>query len=300
MTLPLLGVYLYFLRLAIDRKNIADPNYPRYAEDRIHLTDMLVLFSSLAVYLLWFVAKRRNVEYEAKIWDLDSGFCGNVAAFIKNSFMANNNYGRVAYDPERVANHPACNYEAQKGRELTGTVTKKVRVYYCYPRERVSLLILPDRPRSGQPKIDIEADWASFSNHVGLTSEIGDSKRNESLQHAAIVLIPDQSEHAQVAVPVLVPAVLVLRTDELGVAPEFGDGAAVRVVEGRGRRERISERVLVGVFGKPVHSVVLYQDKFEGHGPGALRSDPLRLKPKSLEPTFLRLHQCARVVPVTS
>mmetsp|Transcript_18895 Transcript_18895/g.40886 ORF Transcript_18895/g.40886 Transcript_18895/m.40886 type:complete len:161 (-) Transcript_18895:783-1265(-) len=69
MTLPLLCVYLYFLYLAIDRVNIANPNDPRYTDDRIRLMDILytylatlVLFSSLVVYLLWFVNKRRKLS----------------------------------------------------------------------------------------------------------------------------------------------------------------------------------------------------------------------------------------------
>ncbi len=68
MTLPLLAVYLYFLFLAVDRHNIANPDNPCYASDRIHLTKMvhtylatLVLFSILVAYLLWFVSKRQKL-----------------------------------------------------------------------------------------------------------------------------------------------------------------------------------------------------------------------------------------------
>jgi len=75
------------------------------------------------------------------------------------------------YDLERVANHPSCDYEERKGRHLSGIITKKIRVYYRYPREQVSILVLPGYPYSGQPKIDMEADWASFSSNVGLPSE---------------------------------------------------------------------------------------------------------------------------------
>jgi len=82
-----------------------------------------------------------------------------------------NNYGKVTYDLQRVANHPACNYEHRKHKSLNGIITKKVRVYYRYPREQVSILVLPEYPYSGQPKIDMEADWASFSSHVGLHSD---------------------------------------------------------------------------------------------------------------------------------
>ncbi|KAL7538027.1 hypothetical protein ACHAWF_005969, partial [Thalassiosira exigua] len=195
MTLPLLGVYLYFLWLAIDRPNIANPNDPRYADDRIRLTDVLwtylatlTLFASLAVYLMWFVGKRRrlskryesegivilgNVEYHEHVHD-PSGFKGclhSLKRFLLNGCHLQNNYGTAVYNLEDVARHPSCDWEERKRKELKGTIRKRVRVYYRYPRERVSLLVLPSRPKSGQPKADMEADWASFVEHVGLPTE---------------------------------------------------------------------------------------------------------------------------------
>lgn len=193
MTLPLLCVYSYFLYLAIDRPNIADPAHPDYTKDRIRLMDILytylatlVLFSSLVVYLLWFVNKRRklslkyereaivilgNVDYNESHFSSGSNSCTNFLGWLANGFTLRNNYGKLTYNLERVANHPACNYEHRKGKSLVGTITKKVRVYYRYPREQVSILVLPEYPYSGQPKTDMEADWASFSTGVGLPSE---------------------------------------------------------------------------------------------------------------------------------
>jgi hypothetical protein len=66
-----------------------------------------------------------------------------------------------------VARHPACNVEERTMAKLAGSIKKKVRVYYRYPREQISILVLPQYPYSGQPKIDLEADWASFSERVG-------------------------------------------------------------------------------------------------------------------------------------
>mmetsp|Transcript_30603 Transcript_30603/g.56112 ORF Transcript_30603/g.56112 Transcript_30603/m.56112 type:complete len:366 (+) Transcript_30603:172-1269(+) len=201
MTLPLLAVYLYFLYLAITRPTIADPDNPQYTDDRIRLTDILytylatlVLFSSLVVYLLWFVNKRRrlskryekeaivilgNVEYNDSHWGSEDGtgsgsggnFCTKLYRWMIHGCTLRNNYGEVTYNLERVANHPACNYEHRKQKSLNGIITKKVRVYYRYPREQVSILVLPEYPYSGQPKIDMEADWASFSSSVGLRSD---------------------------------------------------------------------------------------------------------------------------------
>lgn len=206
MTVPLFCVYLYFLWLAIDRPNFANPNDPRYAEDRIRLMEILytylatlVLFATLVFYLVWFVSKRRklskryeteaitilgNVEYNESYYaNRDDrhkvlNFITNTMTFVANGFTLRNNYGRVVYDLERVANHPACNYEERKGKQLTGVITKRVRVYYRYPREQVSILVIPEYPYSGQPKVDMEADWASFVKNAGLPSE-GDANLNE-------------------------------------------------------------------------------------------------------------------------
>ena len=202
MTLPLLCVYLYFLYLAIDRPNIANPNDPRYIYDRIKLMDIqltylitLILCVSFIMYMLWFVRKRRqlskryeseaitilgNVEYNEKYYmsgNAEEGTCKscfyNVWQWFANGFTLRNNYGRVVYDLERVANHPACNYEDKKrGKKLCGTISKKIRVYYRYPREQISILVLPNYPYSGQPKIDMEADWASFAyTNAGVPNE---------------------------------------------------------------------------------------------------------------------------------
>lgn len=214
MTLPLLGVYLYFLYLAYDRPNIANPNNPKYALDRIRLMDILLTylvtlipFSTLIVYMLWFVNQRHalskryeneaisilgNVHYNENYYIDETineawreTFTGQVKhtsaklwAWLANGLTLRNNYGYVEYDLSRVANHPACNYEdrpknKRKNKLLVGTITKKVRVYHRYPREQVSILVLPDYPYSGQPKIDMEADWASFAKYVGLSSSSG-------------------------------------------------------------------------------------------------------------------------------
>ena len=195
MTLPLLGVYLYFLWLAIDRPNIANPNDPRYADDRIRLMDILytylatlILFCSLVVYLLWFVNKRRklskryetqaitilgNVEYDESLYNNAENrhWFKNFLAWLANGFTLRQNYGKVVYDLEKVAHHPACDWEERRKRQLSGIITKKIRVYYRYPREQVSILVLPKYPYSGQPKIDMEADWASFAKTAALTGE---------------------------------------------------------------------------------------------------------------------------------
>ena len=189
MTLPLLGVYLYFLYLVITRPSLVEKNNT-YMEDRIRLTDILytymstlVLFASLIVYLLWFVKKRRklskryesegivvlgNVEFR-EIYEGEN-YVTTCLEWMTNCFRRND-YGYVIYDLEKVARHPACNVEERKAAQLAGTIKKKVRVYYRYPREQVSIMVLPMHPYSGQPKIDLEADWASFSETLGCPGD---------------------------------------------------------------------------------------------------------------------------------
>lgn len=221
MTVPLLCVYLYFLFLAYERPSIANPDNPRYADDRIRLMDILYtflatlsLFSCLAVYMLWFVPKRRglstryetdgiivlgDVDYTESYYDRNKivadtdgggGMAGRAMRAVRNSclqlrgwasngFALRNNYAHVVYDLARVANHPACTYEDRKGRALEGIITKKVRVYHRYPREQVSILVLPKYPYSGQPKADMEADWASFTKYVGLPSSQEEETEDE-------------------------------------------------------------------------------------------------------------------------
>ena len=161
-------------------------------EDRIRLTDILytymstlVLFTSLIVYLLWFVKQRRklsrryesegivvlgNVEFR-EIYEGEN-YITTCLEWMANCFRRND-YGYVVYDLERVARHPACNVEERQAAKLAGSIKKKVRVYYRYPREQISILVLPSHPYSGQPKIDLEADWASFSEHVGYPEDEG-------------------------------------------------------------------------------------------------------------------------------
>lgn len=184
VTLPLLVVYLYLLSLVITR-----PDEVESLDDRIPLTNILhaylvtlVLFSSLAFYLIWFVKKRRNLVAHYRKNGIvilgnvefgdDSpaplGFCGKLRKcwVCRRLFpLASGDYGYATYNLEKVANHPACS--VSKPEKLVGKIRKKVRVFHRYSREQISIVVLPDRPYSGQPKVDLEADWASFSEEVG-------------------------------------------------------------------------------------------------------------------------------------
>ncbi|KAL7500833.1 hypothetical protein ACHAWT_008750 [Skeletonema menzelii] len=190
-TIPLFGVYCYFLWLAATRPNIADPNNEHFYDSRIRLTDILyvylttwVLYAVLLIHMLWFVTKRRRLskQYEKEgiviLGDVlyDDEKRHGICDWLANLLCRKKDYGYVVYDLERVANHPACDYKGI----LEGKIRKKVRIYYRYPREQVSILVIPMYPFSGQPKTDLEADWASFSETYLVSegyNEAADSNR---------------------------------------------------------------------------------------------------------------------------
>jgi hypothetical protein len=160
MTLPLLGVLVYFLVEAARRPNLAIYNLPQnYSDDQyqqavqesglvIGLMDMLWIFlvlhamwTTFAVYIISFIAKRRHLigRYLA-----EGELCLGDVVFDKGVRLCRgfNEYGYAVYA------HP-------NQRQL---VRKRVRIYQPYTRERIAILILPNRPLSGQCKIDLEID----------------------------------------------------------------------------------------------------------------------------------------------
>ena len=159
-TLPMLGVMIYFLIEASRRPSLPVYNLPEeFTDDQwntaveesgmmISLMDMLnvflvlhIMWTVFSVYTTSFIAKRRHLigRYLAEgevclgdvIYDKSSRACGGF-----------NEYGYAVYA------HPT-------QRKL---VRKRVRVYQQYTRERVAILRLPNRPLSGQCKIDLEID----------------------------------------------------------------------------------------------------------------------------------------------
>jgi hypothetical protein len=164
-TTPLLAVLIYFLYEAWRR-----PSSPIYqlgddftndeleaayeeAGALISLMDILTVFLSLhvcwtifAVYVISFIAKRRHLigryfsEGESSIGDV---------LYDKNSRMCGgfHDYGFAVYA------HPT----------QPKVIRKRVRIYQAYTREKITILRLPNRPLSGQAKIDLEIDLNAAS-----------------------------------------------------------------------------------------------------------------------------------------
>jgi len=198
-TSPFAVLFGYFIYLAYERPlrpvyhlDDLDDDYvlQQILNDPYHeisLMELLISFSSffalwsiLAVYLALFVRKRRNLimEYVQK----DSGVIevlGNV--YFENPSSSYNNcsgrcinadYAYVTYEYPKfdtengMGKKVASKYRQEKGADSDSLqmVEKQVRTYHPHHRERVSILILPNLPFSGQPKADVEMDVKTHHN----------------------------------------------------------------------------------------------------------------------------------------
>jgi len=160
-TMPFLVLFLYFLYLAAVRPNLRI--YQVYNDDEmeeairetgaiIPLTDMMVcmlvflgLFTMLAVYIGIFVGKRRDLM---KSYLSGDSCLGDV--FYEGSNHKFGTFSKYAYAMYAHPVHPK-----------EWLVRKRVRCYQHCTRERVTILLLPYHPFSGQPKADIEMDLAA-------------------------------------------------------------------------------------------------------------------------------------------
>lgn len=151
-TLPLLGVLFFFLFKAAQRgsdqvSNVGNQNY--YPDDVISLMDMMIVFlcfhvtwTLFTVYVTVFIPKRRHflgrylTEGQASMGDVIYDKTSRRCCRTKD-------YGYAIYP------HPTVQQRV---------IRKRVRVYQRFTQERVAILRLPNRPLSGQPKVDIEID----------------------------------------------------------------------------------------------------------------------------------------------
>lgn len=162
-TLPLLGVLVYFLYQAARRpylpiyqlgQNYSEEQWEAAVEESgfvIGLMDILTVFlafhvvsTAFTVYTISFIAKRRHLigRYLA-----EGELCLGDVIYDKGSRLCRgfNEYGFAVY------RHP----------NQQQLVRKRVRVFQPYTRERIAILRLPNRPLSGQCKIDLEIDLSA-------------------------------------------------------------------------------------------------------------------------------------------
>lgn len=164
-TIPLFGILIYFLYEAWARPNeemyqlgddFTDDQYNAAKEASgtlIQLFDILIVFLSFHVlwtlfliYIVVFIPKRRHLI--GRYLSEGQEVLGDVI-YDKNSRTCTTfqDYGYAIYP------HPT---------EKT-LIRKRVRVYQPYTRERITILCLPNKPLSGQAKIDVEVDLNAAS-----------------------------------------------------------------------------------------------------------------------------------------
>lgn len=151
-TLPFLAVLVYLLYNAVRRGKIDQENLVNFSA--FSLVDIMVVFLSFhvfwtlfAVYLLVFVPKRRYL----------------LDRYLREGEKTSGDV--IVEDPTK--SNPLCRASRQYGYAIYShptktdpplVVRKKVRVYQPFTRERIQILRLPNRPLSGQAKIDIEIE----------------------------------------------------------------------------------------------------------------------------------------------
>jgi len=163
-SLPLFVLLVYFLVVVVIRAS--NPPYSDYGEwpeePIIALGDMVIVFmvlclmwSLLAVYLSFFIPKRHALVMHY----LEHGrtVVGDVYYKDDRGCTEFHHYGRAIYP------HPA--YD-----DKPLLVDRKVRVFQRFTRELTGILVLPDKPFSGQPREDLETDRATFQRNEGKLS----------------------------------------------------------------------------------------------------------------------------------
>lgn len=204
-TVPFAVLLLFFLYEAATRKNepiyqLGDDYYTEAQWDQaveetgmlIRLLDMVLL--TLALFLLWtmfavymytFVPKRRHLigRYlkEGTIvaadvyYDRSSRLCGSFRDY---------GYAVYAHPQYSFSSSSAQRQQQQQGNNNVDTSTttspppqpkmirKRVRVFQAYTREKIAVLLLPNRPLSGQPKTDLQMDLLAAMNKRDSTNPI--------------------------------------------------------------------------------------------------------------------------------
>ena len=204
-------LYLAYQRPQLERYNLADDVddlqiSSAYADPIIALIEMLYVFLALIVswswmlvYLLVFIPKRRKLikryfdkdvksvlgdvayeEYNASgitkclskffrcdyayvTYTLDRKMCDEQKAFEQNVFQAWLSGSQIDEENARSSSS-----------NVTGVVVqRKIRTYLPFDREQVTILILPNKPRSGVPRTDIETDLGTQDGRGSIKLLLG-------------------------------------------------------------------------------------------------------------------------------
>lgn len=167
-TIPFLVVLIYFLYTAYHRPYYYSQQSEDDEEPLMSLMDILIVFLTFhvlwtifAAYLLFYIPKRRQL----------------LGLFLSDG--AEETLGDVIFDETSNAPILGCcrfNYQdygyavyPHPHNPHGQVVRKQVRVYQPYTRERITILRLPNRPLSGQPKVEIVMDLSSMKQERDTT-----------------------------------------------------------------------------------------------------------------------------------
>lgn len=156
-TLPFKLVLGYLLYRALERGNGAgEDDLFSLMDSTIVFLAFLISWTMFAVYLLVFVPKKRYLlerylrEGEQAMGDII------VEDPSKRNCLSSRKYGYAVYSHPTKSEPPV-------------VVRKQVRVYQPFTRERAVILRLPNRPLSGQAKVDIEIDLSKMRSEKETT-----------------------------------------------------------------------------------------------------------------------------------
>lgn len=206
------NIQLYQLNEIYDdqiQQEVEEYGIPAIALTDMFLSFLLtmMLWAILAVYVKFFVGRRHRLMEQYKggkekgvisvlgnvLYDQPVGRCSNLRLKCHNDDYAYVTYEYPTDDnakPKEQPQQPPAHFTTTDLKATTEVgyytnlnvesdtntpkliVEKKIRTYYPYHRERITILLLPDLPLSGQPQADIERDLASY------TSTYASQKRN--------------------------------------------------------------------------------------------------------------------------
>ena len=168
VTIPFACVLVYFLYLAYKRPTVPIYNLPYdYTDDQwntandetgklIRLIDMVTIFLSLlvfwttfCVYVMIFIPKRRRLI--GSYLKPDKGVTTVVGDVLYNENASRGGWFGNNFCCCRVSNdYGYAIYSHPDGQHL---IRKRVRVFQRYTREKIAILLLRNRPLSGQAKV---------------------------------------------------------------------------------------------------------------------------------------------------
>lgn len=165
-TTPFVVVLIYFIYTAYHRPYFYSQQDADDEEPLMSLMDIMIVFLTFhalwtlfTVYLMFYIPKRRR--FLGRYLDEGETTLGDV--IFDDSSRMHILCCRLNYQDHGYAIYPHPNNPHGQ------IVRKRVRVYQPYTRERTTIVRLPNRPLSGQPKMELEMDLSLMKKERDTT-----------------------------------------------------------------------------------------------------------------------------------